>query len=169
MAIVLEAGFLNQGFINSMRFSELNGDEEYDNTFLYITWHALASGGMQQVREQVADLERLKRTAEQYMAQSEASRERIEDFLAKARKYQYDKPIDDVENIKVMNNELADYNENLMDATDLFYNGHIAILNGRMARARGHKKEAIELSRNVDDKERQISEGEEKKKRFGLF
>src|SRR5438093_2326145 len=119
MAVVLEAGFLNQGFINSMRFSELNGDEEYDNTFLYITWHALASGGMQQVREQVADLERLKRTPEQYMQQTEASRERIEDFLTKAKKYQYDKPIDDVDNIKVMNNELADYNENLMDATDL--------------------------------------------------
>ena len=34
-----KAAFIDQGFINTMRFSELNGDEEYDNTFLYAIWH----------------------------------------------------------------------------------------------------------------------------------
>ena len=48
-----KAAFIDQGFINTMRFSELNGDEEYDNTFLYAIWHGYLETGLQQTNEYV--------------------------------------------------------------------------------------------------------------------
>src|SRR6266581_875176 len=43
---------------------------------------------------------------------------------------------------------LSDYNQNLVDFVT-FYDCHIAILNGRMARGRGHKKELLQLSQTA--------------------
>src|SRR2546425_4866972 len=48
-AETIRAGFLDQGFINTMRFSELNGPEEYDNTHLYVDWHACFEYGLMQL------------------------------------------------------------------------------------------------------------------------
>src|SRR5206468_12066425 len=48
-----KAAFIDQGFINTMRFSELNGDEEYDNTFLYAIWHGYLETGLHQTNEYV--------------------------------------------------------------------------------------------------------------------
>src|SRR3989475_9461296 len=162
MAKVTSTGFLDQGFINTMRFSELNGDEEYDNTFLYIAWHFMAEGGMQQVRQQDADLKRMKGDQEQWGKLQPNEKERVEDFIKRASEYDYTKPVDDKKNIWVMRNKLADVNENVMDAI-MFYDGHTAILNGRMARAKGHKKDLIEVAKGADRNEKDVQVGDDKK------
>ena len=165
MAKVTSTGFLDQGFINTMRFSELNGDEEYDNTFLYIAWHFMAEGGMQQVRQQSADLKRMKGDPEQWDKLKPNEKERVEDFILRAGEYDYTKPVDDKKNIWVMRNKLADINENVMDAV-MFYDGHTAILNGRMARAKGHKKDLIEVVKSADRNEKDVQVGDGEKKHF---
>ena len=161
----MSTGFLDQGFINTMRFSELNGDEEYDNTFLYIAWHFLAEGGMQQIRQQVADLTRLKGDSKQWGELKPNEQERVNEILTRASEYDYTKPVDDKKNIWVMRNKLADINENVMDSI-MFYDGHTAILNGRMARAKGHKKDMIEMSKNTNANEKDIQVGDDEKKHF---
>src|SRR5438445_3539395 len=165
IAKVVGSGFLDQGFINTMRFSELNGDEEYDNTVLYIAWHFLAEGGMQQVRQQAADLRRLKTDPVQWNKLDAGEKERVEDIITRENAYDYSKPVDDKKNIWTMRNKIADINENVMDSI-MFYDGHTAILNGRMARAKGHKKDLIDLSKNANANEKDIQVGDGEKKHF---
>jgi hypothetical protein len=63
---------------------------------------------------------------------------------------------------------LTDYNQNLVDFVT-FYDCHIAILNGRMARGRGHKKELLQLSQTALERKPGIQVGapsEEDKKHW---
>jgi len=48
-AETIRAGFLDQSFIPTMRFSELNGLEEYDNSILWMVWHGYIEWGLQQI------------------------------------------------------------------------------------------------------------------------
>ena len=54
---------------------------------------------------------------------------------------------------------LSDYNQNLVDFVT-FYDCHIAILNGRMARGRGHKKELLQLSQTALERKPGVTIGQ---------
>ncbi len=222
-----KAAFIDQGFINTMRFSELNGDEEYDNTFLYAIWHGYLETGLQQINEylewilremailaeaggaqkfpdfktrvdqptttlaDVADLLDRIPTAEVWWAKEGYyltkdvdpkrglpydQKQRIFRFFLDLsmvlQGYKTLKTLPPAEDgtrvlsakqelvevdtfhhymIGLIRRYLADYNQNLVDFVT-FYDCHIAILNGRMARGRGHKKEVLELSRTVGER-----------------
>ena len=216
-----KAAFIDQGFINTMRFSELNGDEEYDNTFLYAIWHGYLETGLQQTNEyiewilrelatlaetpekpfpkfidrinnplttlnDVADLLDRIPTAETWLGNNYVTSEdkRGLPYDQKQRIYRFFTDLSKVlEGYKALKNVpppqaqegtrvlsakdeqvevdtfhhymiglirryLTDYNQNLVDFVT-FYDCHIAILNGRMARGRGHKKELLQLSQTA--------------------
>ena len=215
-----KAAFIDQGFINTMRFSELNGDEEYDNTFLYAIWHGYLETGLQQTNEYVewilrelailsegpgsqafpafkdrmgkpsttmqdlSDLLDRVPTAETwyegyYVTQDDKrglpydQKQRIFRFFIDLSKvlegYGALKTLPPQEDgtrilsakdeavevdtfhhhmIGLIRRYLSDYNQNLVDFVT-FYDCHIAILNGRMARGRGHKKELLQLSQTA--------------------
>jgi hypothetical protein len=167
VAKVAEAAFLDQGFINTMRFTELIGDEEYDNTFLGISWYAYLQMGMNQVREQAADFKQaIAEKDPQWEKLSKGIKDRNIEFVAYADSYDYNKPVDDKKNMWIISNKLARFNTNLMYGDTLFHRGHIMILNGRMARGKGHKQDLLELGKSVDRNEKDIELGDEKKKRF---
>jgi hypothetical protein len=220
-----KAAFIDQGFINTMRFSELNGDEEYDNTFLYAIWHGYLETGLQQINEyvewilremailaeaapnslpfkdfktriespvptlnDVADLLDRIPTAEVWWAKEGYYLTADQDpkkglpYDQKQRIYRFfldlAKILEGYKTLKTMppsedgtrvlsakeeqievdtfhhymigliRRYLSEYNQNLVDFVT-FYDCHIAILNGRMARGRGHKKELLQLAQTA--------------------
>lgn len=205
----LKAAFIDQGFINTMRFSELNGDEEYDNTFLFIAWHGYLETGLQQLRAYNEDLlfnlERIEGISlddlKKLVAKYPPSKTPGHLFDEELFKLPYSEPVvklqsdyqkyledlinseqvktvipyeqrmrilryigdyftawktialmairgerDGKKAIGTIRQYLADYNENLGVDFSLFYDGHTALLNGRMARDRGHKKELMSVA-----------------------
>ena len=165
-AETIKAGFLDQGFINTMRFSELNGPEEYDNTHLYVDWHACFAFGLQQLLEWKEWITRQKEDAEQWNVIPEVQKKSIERTLLDIGAYDFEKALDDEKNIKTIRDRLARWNINLVGGL-LVYDGHIGILNGRMARDKGHKKDLLKVTENRKERDKEIEiEG---KKRFGLF
>jgi hypothetical protein len=167
-AETIRAGFLDQGFINTMRFSELNGPEEYDNTHLYIDWRACFGFGMQQLSEWKEWIKRQKDDPELWKEVPEQQKKSIERTLLDMEAYDFTKPFDDKNNIKVIRDRLAKYNINLVGGM-LVYDGQTGILNGRMARDKGHKKDLLKVTENRKEHDREIEIGQEQKKRFGLF
>src|SRR5437867_3114900 len=189
-AEVLRAGFLDQGFNKTMRFSELNGEEEFDNSFLWMLWHGYIEFGLGQLREYAHwILRELEMDGSDIGFQDKLSQQKPLDYLEgllkkredipfdqRARIYRFfqdllviraalkDKtPIDHKDRITLIRSYLADYNENLSDAI-ILYDGHYAILNGRMARGKGHKKDLLEVVKDQRQREKEIQMGEENKK-----
>lgn len=171
----LKAAFIDQGFINTMRFSELNGDEEYDNTFLYIAWHGYLETGIQQLREYNEWLNRELETiaGDDVVKNDDYSKylnallenQKVKDTIPYDQRMRIKRYIQDYMSawttigtmslkgerdgkkaIGVVRQYLGDYNENLGVDFTLFYDGHTALLNGRMARGRGHKKEIMSVA-----------------------
>ena len=166
-AETIRAGFLDQGFINTMRFSELNGPEEYDNTHLYVDWHACFEYGLMQLWDWREWITRQKQDPEIWATVPEVQKASIERTLLDIKGYDFKKPADDEKNIKIIRNHLAKYNWNLVVGI-YDYDGHIGILNGRMARDKGHKKDLLKVTENRKERDKEI-EIEGQKKRFGIF
>jgi hypothetical protein len=146
-------GFTDQGFINTMRFSELNGEEEFDNTHLFIDWHALLEYGLQQLQEYQEWLQQEK-DSDRWSLVPEDQKKRIERWESDIGKFKKEFPADNIENIAVFRNYLSKYNVNIATAIYV-YDGQTGILNGRMARGRGHKKELLQLNENAKDHDRE--------------
>lgn len=146
--------FLDKDFIMTMRASELNGPEEFDNAMAWAVWHGYLEGGLQQLKDYADQLQQLKKTKE-WNEVPKPQQERIEEFLSKLKGYDFSKPVDDKENIKSIRNDLTDYNENLVDGITM-YDVHTAILNGRFARERGTLKAILEISKNAIQREYDI-------------
>lgn len=164
-AETIRAGFLDQGFINTMRFSELNGPEEYDNTHLYIDWRACFGFGMQQLSEWKEWITRQQEDPELWGQVPEVQKKSIERTLTDLNAYDFGKPFDDKNNIKVIRDRLAKYNINLVGGV-LVYDGQTGILNGRMARDKGHKKDLLKVTENRQQRDREIEIGDQEKKHF---
>lgn len=158
-AKVIESGFLDQDFINTMRFSELNGPEEYDNTHLYIDWRACFAFGLQQLMEWKEWIQGQKDNAEIWAVVPENEKQSIERTLTDISAFKFDLPFDDKENIKIIREKLAKYNINLVGGL-LVYDGQTGILNGRMARDKGHKKDLLKVTENRKERDREIEMGE---------
>jgi len=161
-AKTIQAGFLDQGFINTMRFSELNGPEEYDNTHLYVDWHACFEYGLQQLMDWLEWIKRQEDIKEIWDAVPEEQKKRIQRTKKDIEKYRFDKPSDDKENIRTIRNHLQKYNWNLIVGV-YDYDGHTGILNGRMARAKGHKNDLLKVVEGQRNREKEISMGEQKR------
>ena len=161
-AQTIKAGFLDQGFINTMRFSELNGPEEYDNTHLFIDWHACFEFGMQQLYDWKEWIQKQKEDPEEWKMVPEAQKKSIDRTLEDLKTYDFGKPCDDESNIKTIRNNLMKWNWNLACGIYI-YDGHVGILNGRMARDKGHKKDLLEIAKNPTDKAQVVEIGESKK------
>lgn len=165
-AETIKAGFLDQGFINTMRFSELNGPEEYDNTHLYIDWHACFGYGLQQLLEWKEWVTRQEDDPKVWAEVPPEQKAAIARIKTDIDKFDFAKPIDHPENIKTIRDKLARWNINLVGGI-LVYDGQTGILNGRMARDKGHKKDLLEVTRNNRERDKEIEVA--KQKRFGLF
>ena len=196
-AETLKAGFLDQGFINTMRFSELNGLEEYDNSFLWILWHSYIEWGLQQITQYnswiIRELEMMssgvKEISDNSVVQKQGTvyldyiQAMLDDVKVK-QKIPYDQrtriyryfqdlakflsyigntkrlgiALDAQKVLWLLRTYLADYNENLTDAIVL-YDGHYAILNGRMARGKGHMKDLLKVTSERKEREREVQMG----------
>ena len=155
--------------INTMRFSELNGVEEYYNTHLFIDWHACFEFGLQQLLEWKEWITKQKDDTDLWKTVPEDQKKAIERTILDLQTYDFKKPCDDKNNIRAIRNNLSKYNWNLVVGI-YDYDGHIGILNGRMAKEKGHMKDLLKVTENQKDREREIRIGEEeKKKRFGVF
>ena len=163
-ADTIRAGFLDQGFINTMRFSELNGLEEYDNTHLYVDWHALFSFGLQQLFEWKEWIKRQEDETPIWNTVPEEQKKAIQRTFTDLDEYEITKPIDDKQNIKVLRN-LAKYDWNICVGCYV-YDGHVGILNGRMARDKGHKKDLLKITENQNNRKPDIHLGDEDKKHW---
>lgn len=161
-AEVIRSGFLDQGFLNTMRFSELNGPEEYDNTHLYIDWRACMAFGLQQLVEWDEWIKKQKDDAKLWAEVPDEQKKSIARTQADLACFDFNKMFDDKNNIKVIRDKLAKYNINLVGGI-LVYDGQTGILNGRMARDKGHKKDLLKVTENRKDRERDIEMGEKKK------
>lgn len=160
-AEVIRSGFLDQGFLNTMRFSELNGPEEYDNTHLYIDWRACFTFGLQQLVEWDEWIARQKDDEKEWSQVPEDQKKSIERIRADINCFDFKKPFDSKENIKVIREKLAKWNINLVGGL-LVYDGQTGILNGRMARDKGHKKDLLKVTENRKERDREIEMGEKK-------
>ena len=161
-AETIKAGFLDQGFINTMRFSELNGPEEYDNTHLFIDWHACFSYGLQQLFEWQEWIKRQEENLDLWKEVPEAQKKSIMRTLDDLAKYKLELPCDNEENIKIIRNHLQKYNWNLVVGIYV-YDGHVGILNGRMARDKGHKKDLLKVTENHKERDKEVRIGDEKR------
>lgn len=199
-AETIRAGFLDQSFIPTMRFSELNGFEEYDNSLLWMLWHGFIEYGLQQVVAYnswiIRELERMEEGLEEsengadISLATESNRpaptmEYISKLLdnenvrktipydQRARIYRYfldlskfllyiqKRPgiaLDSEKVMWLMRTYLSSYNNNLSDGV-ILYDGHYAILNGRMARAKGHKKDLLKVTENRKERDKQVNMG----------
>lgn len=197
-AETIKAGFLDQSFIPTMRFSELNGLEEYDNSILWMVWHGHIEYGLQQIvgynawvireleriqsgrpeQDEGVDLnlsEDLKKQAPtlDYIAKvlDDANVKKVVPYDQRARIFRYfqdlslflthiqKKPgvaLDSERVMWLMRTYLTPYNNNLADGVVL-YDGHYAILNGRMARGRGHKKDLLTAIDTRKDRTPQVT------------
>lgn len=160
-AEVIRSGFLDQGFLNTMRFSELNGPEEYDNTHLYIDWRACFIFGLQQLVEWDEWIQKQKDDPVEWAKVPEDQKKSIERTRKDIALFDFDKMFDDKNNIKVIRDKLAKYNINLVGGI-LVYDGQTGILNGRMARDKGHKKDLLKVTENRKERDRDIGMGEKK-------
>lgn len=164
-AQTIKEGFLGQGFINTMRFSELNGPEEYDNTHLFIDWHALFEEGLKQLYDWNQWILKQKEDEKIWNEVPEDQKKNITRTLADLAEYDTEKSCDDVKNIKWIRNKGMKWNWNLTLGIYV-YDGHTGILNGRMARDKGHKKDLLEISRNPTDRGQVVEIGQQAKKHF---
>jgi len=195
-AETIRAGFLDQSFIPTMRFSELNGLEEYDNTMLWMIWHGQIEYGWGRLLEYnnwiIRELERiyaglpeedvetvlskeLKNQAPTLtyigtLIDSEAVRKTIP-YDQRARIYRYfldlslfllhlqNNPgiaLDAGKSIWLIRTYVANYCNPIADGI-IAFDGHYAILNGRMARNKGHKKDLLKVTENRKEHEKQIN------------
>ncbi len=198
-AETIRAGFLDQSFIPTMRFSELNGLEEYDNSILWMVWHGYIEWGLQQIVGYnswiIRELERIysglpedenggsELQLNENLKKQAPTLDYIESLLdnenvrktvpydQRARIYRYFQDLSmflvhlqkhqgvalDSERVMwMMRTYLTAYNNNLADGVVL-YDGHYAILNGRMARNKGHKKDLLKVTENRKEHEKQIN------------
>jgi hypothetical protein len=162
-AETIKAGFLDEGFIRTMRFSELNGPEEYDNTHLFIDWHACFEFGLQQLLDWKEWITRQKEDPELWRQVPEVQRKSIERTLEDINAYDFTKPSDDVKNIWTIRNRLMRWNWNLVVGVET-YDGHVGILNGRMARDKGHKKDLLHVVESREQRKAEVSMGEREKR-----
>ena len=160
-AEVIRSGFLDQGFLNTMRFSELNGPEEYDNTHLFIDWHACFEYGLQQLYDWKEWIQKQKDEQKLWAEVPEEQKKSIDRTQADLACFDFNKMFDDKNNIKVIRDKLAKYNINLVGGI-LVYDGQTGILNGRMARDKGHKKDLLKVTENRKERDRDIEMGEKK-------
>jgi len=195
-AETIKAGFLDQSFIPTMRFSELNGLEEYDNSILWMVWHGYIEWGLQQVVQYnawiIRELEVLTESGnvdDLSIALKSPNTKPTLEYIGKlidnpavksaipydqrARIYRYfqdlalfleairKKPgiaLDSDKIMWLMRTYLASYNGNIADGIVL-YDGHYAILNGRMARGRAHKKDLLSVTDNRKDRKPVVEMG----------
>lgn len=148
-----------------MRFSELNGPEEYDNTHLFIDWHALFEEGLKQLYDWNQWILKQKEEEKIWAGVPEVQKKNITRILTDLAVYDMTKSCDDVKNIKAIRNYLMKWNWNLTLGIYV-YDGHVGILNGRMARDKGHKKDLLEISRNPTDRGQVVEIGQQQKKHF---
>lgn len=199
-AETIRAGFLDQSFIPTMRFSELNGFEEYDNSLLWMLWHGFIEYGLQQIVAYnswiIRELERMEEGLDENENGSDISlagdakkpaptmdyisnllddehvrktipydqRARIYRYfldLSKFLSYVGTRPgvaLDSEKVMWLMRTYLSAYNNNISDGV-ILYDGHYAILNGRMARGKGHKKDLLKVTENRKERDKQVSMG----------
>ena len=180
-----------------MRFSELNGFEEYDNSLLWMLWHGFIEYGLQQTVQYnnwiLRELERMKEgqteAIEQGLSVDARKPSPTLDYVAglldnenvkkeipydqRARIYRYfldlssfllhiqKRPgvaLDSEKVMWLMRTYLSAYNNNISDGV-ILYDGHYAILNGRMARGKGHKKDLLKVTENRKDRDKQVTMG----------
>lgn len=197
-AETIRAGFLDQSFIPTMRFSELNGFEEYDNSLLWMLWHGFVEYGLQQIVQYnnwiIRELERMdmgqpENAIDHSLSVDAKKPSPTLDYIAKlldttpvkneipydqrARIYRYFMdlslflshisrhpgiPLDSEKVMWLMRTYLSGYNNNISDGI-ILYDGHYAILNGRMARGKGHKKDLLKVTENRKERDKQVSMG----------
>lgn len=144
--------FIDRDFMMTMRFSELNGGEEFDNAMAFAIWHGYLETGIQQIRAYADGIVQLQREPDKWNSVPEDQKTRISDLLEKFKKYDDSKPVDHKDKIRIIRNYLQYYNENLMDGV-IFYDIHTAILNGRFAKGRAGMKEILEMSKTALQRE----------------
>lgn len=164
-AKTIREGFLGKDFVLSMRFSELNGPEEYDNTHLFIDWHALFEEGLKQLYDWNQWILKQKEDEKIWSEVPEVQKRSITRTLEDLSKYDMALPCDHVKNIGAIRNYLMKWNWNLTLGIYV-YDGHTGILNGRMARDKGHKKDLLEISRNPTDRGQVVEVGQKQNKHF---
>src|SRR5207249_5193119 len=104
-----------------------------------------------------------------YKTVTDNKKKDIEQTIHDLSTYDFKKPCDDKNNIRAIRNNLSKYNWNLVVGI-YDYDGHIGILNGRMAKEKGHMKDLLKVTENQKEREREIRRGaEEKKKSFGVL
>jgi hypothetical protein len=141
-----------------MRFSELEQDEEFDNAGAFATWHLLFETGISQMKDYVQRLKITLNDKNESKKIPEDQKSNINSLISKFSMFKDELPIDSPENIRIIRNYLRNYNQSLAFGI-LMYDFHRTLLNGRIARNRQGRREVIEVTKTILQRDYEIELG----------
>lgn len=151
----IETGFTSKNIIDTMRFSDLDGMEEFSNTMAYANARSWLYTGISQIQREAEALKKYKAgDKSEVPAGAEYDPKVVDDLLDKWSQYDTTKPPEEEKNFNTIINHLWRYNRNLMWAVHVFLPSHLAVLNGKYATKGGRTFNAlVSLGKNMWQRE----------------
>lgn len=157
VAETVRDAFTNPDRRLTMRFTHLNGPEEFDNAQAWARTYFLLETGMVQIKQKIEEYTMLLASKEKDKIPKDQL-DNINDFMAHFKEYDETKPIDSAKNLSTIRKHFRGYNYNIGYGV-IMYDMHYALLNGRYADNGQARKDVLELTQEGVKHEKDVQVG----------
>lgn len=164
----METVFGSKDIIDTMRFTELDGVEEFSNSMAFGNARSWLYTGISQLQREIEALKKYKEagyktpvTEEDTGLPKDAEYDPkiVDDLLEKWKLYDMSLNPENPKNLIVVLNYLWRYNRNLMWVVHVFFPIHLAVLNGRYARGSRTFKAFVSMAKNLYQRDDEVEIG----------